>query len=749
MITPSVLDLTFATQGIVNKIEDWQTIPDLGSDHFGVLFTITSNQVSHPTVQRFNTKNIEWGKFIKGLQNAFNSFSYNIDSKYSIQELDQLGELFTRTIVETANQTIPKSKVSTNSKPWWNEDLKALRKEMQRLNRLAKASEYTLFQEELKDAKNQYFNTVKIAKTKHWNKFLEKEDTQSIFKAMSYTKGISSQLIPSLYNSDTKELESTFQNKCNIFRSTLFPTPPSSTGPNLEVLVKDSSYLNSSREKWEWPSLTQEEVKRACTSKIKGKTPGPDLITQDIIVQAYLAVPHIFYIVYSILINQGYHPKIWKQATGFILKKPKKPDYSKPKAYRVISLLNCLGKVSERILAQRLSFLAETTSLLHNSQIGSRLYKSAIDAALVLQNEVEVNKANKLKTSVLFLDVKGAFDHVAKNRLLQVLVQLKLPICLVLWVKSFVEDRIIRLSFNNETEAFQPLNTGIPQGSPISPILFLIYIRDLFMSQSIKPLSYMDDISLIAASKSFKTNIKILEREATKLVELGTEYCISFDIEKTELIHFSNSKNDTLLLTLPNKTVLAPSRLVRWLGIYFDSSLKFKEHRSIRTSEGKQMLNRLNRLTTVTKGLSSFAIRQLYLACITSVTDYGSELWWKVNSKINLKPLQAIQNQGNRKILGVFKTAPSIPMELEAALPPPQIRLNHKSRRYILRVLKLSSKHPVKELVDKVVEDIREEVQFEEFNPSSTTQIESLVKSIYSLVDLDYLEEIRHFYFPP
>ena len=161
------------------------------------------------------------------------------------------------------------------------------------------------------------------------------------------------------------------------------------------------------------------------------------------------------------------------------------------------------------------------------------------------------------------------------------------------------------------------------------------------------------------------------------------------------------------------------------------------------------MLNRLNRLITVTKGLSPFVIRQLYLACITSVTDYGSELWWKVNSKINLKPLQAIQNQGNRKILGVFKTAPSIPMELEAALPPPQIRLNHKSRRYILRVLKLSSKHPVKELVDKVVEDIREEVQFEEFNPSSTTQIESLVKSIYSLVDLDYLEEIRHFYFPP
>ena len=66
---------------------------------------------------------------------------------------------------------------------------------------------------------------------------------------MSYTKGISSQLIPSLYNSETKELESTFQDKCNIFRSALFLSPPSSTGPNLDDLVKDSNYLNSSREK--------------------------------------------------------------------------------------------------------------------------------------------------------------------------------------------------------------------------------------------------------------------------------------------------------------------------------------------------------------------------------------------------------------------------------------------------------------------------------------------------------------------
>ena len=80
--------------------------------------------------------------------------------------------------------------------------------------------------------------------------------------------------------------------------------------------------------------------------------------------------------------------------------------------------MNCLGKVSKRILAKCLSYLAETTILLHNSQIRSRLRKSAINAALLLKNKVECNKANKLKTTTLFLDVKRAFDHVAKNKLL-------------------------------------------------------------------------------------------------------------------------------------------------------------------------------------------------------------------------------------------------------------------------------------------------------------------------------------------
>jgi hypothetical protein len=94
------------------------------------------------------------------------------------------------------------------------------------------------------------------------------------------------------------------------------------------------------------------------------------------------------------------------------LKKPGKPNYALPKAYRVIALLNCLGKLVERLLAKRLGALAEVTSLLHPSQIGGRCQKSAIDATVLLLNHIQEQRKLGCTTSTVFLDIKGAFDHV-------------------------------------------------------------------------------------------------------------------------------------------------------------------------------------------------------------------------------------------------------------------------------------------------------------------------------------------------
>jgi hypothetical protein len=223
---PSVLDLTLATQGIIDKIEDWQVMPDLGSDHYGVLFTInnSSNRGSlnkaYLAELRFNTKKANWEQFKADLIQSSTSLKIKLDLNQTQMlkldlnqqnlQLDYLAEEFTTLIVKAANNSIPKVTKSAYAKPWWNDKLKALRKTMSYFYRKVKASDYTLYKKELLDAKNHYFNLIKRAKLEHWNSFLEKEDSQSIFKAMSYTKDTNTQPIPSIYSSQTSDYKSTF-----------------------------------------------------------------------------------------------------------------------------------------------------------------------------------------------------------------------------------------------------------------------------------------------------------------------------------------------------------------------------------------------------------------------------------------------------------------------------------------------------------------------------------------------------------
>jgi hypothetical protein len=141
---------------------------------------------------------------------------------------------------------------------------------------------------------------------------------------------------------------------------------------------------------------------------------------------------------------------------------------------------------------------------------------------ILLTDFDERNKVKKQKSSFVFLDIEGAFDHIAKGRLLQIMRSLALPQNLIGWTRTFLEERSIRLAFDSQIEDFSEVETGVPQGSPISPILFLIYIRDLFQNlKDVYPLSYIDDIALATSSISWNNNAKVLEREVKKITQTG------------------------------------------------------------------------------------------------------------------------------------------------------------------------------------------------------------------------------------
>src|SRR6202008_4173186 len=154
-----------------------------------------------------------------------------------------------------------------------------------------------------------------------------------------------------------------------------------------------------------------------------------------------------------------------------------------------------------------------------------------------------MGKSNGAVTSPLMLDIKEAFDNVSRERLLKTMHDLGLPEQYLRWVNHFMTGRGVALVFDGKKEEMQSVETGIPQGSPISPILFLIYIRPLFDRLKSKFLAldspnYIDDVGLVYTGRTIKTNVKALQEAAKETFKWAKENAVTFDDSKSELIHF-------------------------------------------------------------------------------------------------------------------------------------------------------------------------------------------------------------------
>lgn len=155
--------------------------------------------------------------------------------------------------------------------------------------------------------------------------------------------------------------------------------------------------------------------------------------------------------------------------------KPGKADYSLPKCYRPVALLECMGKLLEKVIAKRISHDITALGLIPTTQFGARPFSSTIDAGLCLTHDIETAHPLGGVCGTLLFDIEGFFDNVNHARLTALVRALGFPPEICAWTTSFLRDRSVRIRFNNFTSDSIDLEMGTPQGSPISPILSIIY----------------------------------------------------------------------------------------------------------------------------------------------------------------------------------------------------------------------------------------------------------------------------------
>jgi len=239
------------------------------------------------------------------------------------------------------------------------------------------------------------------------------------------------------------------------------------------------------------------QISRALSKSSNNSAPGPDHIRYSVCKSVHRIKPSLLPSLLDPLLAHSFHPPCLKKALGIVLDKPGKPSYDSPSSLRVIILLRTLSKILERVVASRRSAQAAICSLIQLLQCRSLLRRSTADAALVLPHNVESFHRLRYKVSTLFLDGKGGFDNVESPSLLSLLCRKGVSPYLVQWVGSFLRDRTCRLMFQGSPRLFAPVSVGVPQGSPISPLLFVLYVSSLHLEIAMSLIiSYIDDLGV-------------------------------------------------------------------------------------------------------------------------------------------------------------------------------------------------------------------------------------------------------------
>lgn len=262
---------------------------------------------------------------------------------------------------------------------------------------------------------------------------------------------------------------------------------------------------------------TSWDLTKAIRRMLGKKAPGKDTIPSHLLhhLSQHIAQPLRY--LYNSCLRLHYLPQRFRESVTVTLRKPGRSDYGQLKSYRPVALLNTLGKVIEYIIAGWVSYAVEKHNLLPKQHTGGRRRASTEQAIHFLLERIHTTwKIKPLNiASVLFLNVSGAFDHVSHQRLLHNLRKRAIDRDTVGWIESFLSNRKTTIWIGDIESDMCRVDMGIPQGSPLSPILYLFYNADLLDiagKRGIQTAGWIDDVYFFSRSTSTEKNYRTLER---------------------------------------------------------------------------------------------------------------------------------------------------------------------------------------------------------------------------------------------
>ncbi|PNF20480.1 RNA-directed DNA polymerase from mobile element jockey [Cryptotermes secundus] len=500
----------------------------------------------------------------------------------------------------------------------------------------------------------------------------------SIWKAVKKNKHITTPSPPLLTPQGT--WASTNSTKAHTFANHLasvFQPHPSNNLPEEENSI--INYLESPYQlDPPLPRFKQSEVKTIIKTLYPKTSPGYDLITGKILQELPPAgIKYITQLINSSILI-GYFPDQWKVAQIILLLKPGKPPHV-PASYRPISLLPLLSKVFEKLLFQRLLPIVENQLLLPDHQFGFRQRHSTIQQTHRIVNKIHEALETKQYCSAAFLDISQAFDKVWHTGLLFKLRR-SLPLNYFLLVKSYLQNRHYRVKVDNAYTDLLPIRAGVPQGSVLGPLLYLLYTSDLPSSSDVTTATFADDTAVLAIDPDPTNASQKLQSSLNDIQDWLSLWRLKANGSKSTHITFSNRRGNCPTVYIYNDP-LPQAEVVKYLGLHLDKRLTWHHHiftkrkqLGITISKLYWLLGRKSKLNLNNKLL-------IYKASIKPIWTYGIQLWGTASTS-NIEILECFQSKVLRLITDAPWYVPNAVLRKDLQVPSIKEEIRRFSSRY-------------------------------------------------------------------
>ena len=444
-----------------------------------------------------------------------------------------------------------------------------------------------------------------------------------------------------------------------------------------------------------------------------GKSPGYDLISTKMLLElpaiAIIFIRNLF----NAIMRLHYFPKVWKIAQIIAIPKPGK-DANNVSSYRPISLLPTISKVFERIFADRLDVIIQQKDLLPNHQFGFRKKHSTIQQIHRVTNKIITDFDNKMFCVSVFLDVAKAFDKVWHEGLLFKLKSM-LPENYFKIIKSYLHKRKFFVKHKDGDSNLYEIKAGVPQGSVLGPILYLLYTADVPVPTPPNTMlaTFADDTAILSSGKSiYEASIK-LQNSIDKITSWFNRWNLKINEEKTVQVIFTTRTKYVPQPIFVNGLQIALAESAKYLGMHLDSKLNWKNHISAKTKQIKLQLNNLKHLLGKYSSLSMTNKLTLYKMIIKPIWTYGIEIWGTA-SATNIKPISVIQNKILRLITNAYRFIPNTNIRNDLHIESVEQEIAKRIKTYIQK----TTIHQNQEIRELSHQDLNSALRLRRFRPT-------------------------------